>query len=281
MSYRERRVTAQDGLSLYVRDYGDPLSPATPVLCLTGLTRNSKDFSELAPRLASQRRVICPDYRGRGESAYDPNWRNYMPTTYLNDVFHILSALNLHRVVVVGTSLGGLLAMGLGATMPSSLAGVVLNDVGPHIEADGLGAIIKYIETDRPQADMEAAAATLRTMLPYLSRRDDRIWHKVAENTFREGDDGLLHFDWDPAIVRPFMKNPTIPDLWPLFRSIGHVPVLAIRGEISDLLSAACLEHMTAEMPALASITVPDTGHAPTLAEPEVRDALEDFIAGL
>ena len=121
MSFRERRVTSQDNLSLYLRDYGDPLSSATPVLCLGGLTRNSKDFRELAERLAGQRRVICPDYRGRGRSAYDPIWRNYTPTAYLTDVFHILSALNLHRVIVVGTSLGGLLAMGLGATMPSSL----------------------------------------------------------------------------------------------------------------------------------------------------------------
>lgn len=281
MDFRERRITSQDNLSLYLRDYGDPRSSATPVLCLTGLTRNSKDFRELAERLAGQRRVICPDYRGRGRSAYDPSWQNYTPTTYLNDVFQILSALNLHRVIVVGTSLGGLLAMGLGATMPSSLAGVVLNDIGPHIEADGLGAIIKYIETDRPQADMNAAAAVLKTMLPNLSRRDDRIWHKVAENTFHEGDDGLLHFDWDPAIVKPFLDKPTIPDLWPLFRAIGHVPVLAIRGEISDLMSADCLERMVAQNPKLVSVTVPDTGHAPTLSEPEVREVLDDFIAGL
>ena len=281
MAYVERRVTSQDNLDLYLRDYGDPLSPATPVLCLTGLTRNSADFAEFAERLAVDRRVICPDYRGRGRSAYDPDWRNYLPTTYLNDIFHTVSALNLHHFAVVGTSLGGLLAMGLGATMPSALAGVVLNDVGPHIEATGLGAIIKYIEVDRPQPDMEAAAATLKTMLPNLSRRDDRIWHKVAENTFRMGDDGQLHFDWDPDIVKPLLQNPTIPDLWPLFRALSHVPVMAIRGEISDLLSADCLDRMSAEMPELISVVVPETGHAPTLDEPEVREVLDGFIHGL
>lgn len=281
MAYRERRITSQDNLSLYLRDYGDPLSPRTPLLCLTGLTRNSKDFHELALSLSRERRVICPDYRGRGRSQYDTDWRNYAPPTYLGDIRQILAALNVHKVVVVGTSLGGLLAMGLGAMMPTALAGVVLNDIGPHIEAKGLGAIIDYIRQDRPQADLDAAGQMLKSMIPSLSRRDPDIWRKVAENTFRMGDDGMLHFDWDPSIVLPLLKSPGIPDLWPYFHTLRRLPVLCIRGGISDLLSEASLERMIQEKPEMKHVTVPDTGHAPTLSEPEVEQPLHDFIAAL
>jgi pimeloyl-ACP methyl ester carboxylesterase len=280
-AYRERRISSQDNLSLYLRDYGDPLSPRTPVLCLTGLTRNCKDFHDLALALSRDRRVICPDYRGRGRSQYDADWRNYIPPTYLADIHHILAALNVHKVAVIGTSLGGLLAMGLGALMPAALVGVVLNDIGPHIEPKGLDVIIDYIRRDRPQPDMDAAERTVKTMMPGLSRRDPDIWRKVAENTFRTGDDGLLHFDWDPSIVMPLLKNPGIPDLWPYFHALRHVPVMAVRGGISDLLSEACLERMIQEKPEMKHVTVPDTGHAPTLSEPEVEQPLHDFIAAL
>lgn len=279
--FRERRITSQDNLSLYVRDYGDPLAARAPVLCLTGLTRNSKDFHDLALQLAETRRVICPDYRGRGRSDHDPDWRNYLPPTYLGDIRQCLVALNIHRVVVVGTSLGGLLAMGMGALMPSALAGVVLNDIGPHIEPTGLGTIIEYIRVDRPQPDMDAAEETLKRLMPGLSRRDPDIWRKVAENTFLPAEDGLLHFDWDPSIVKPMLENPGIPDLWPYFGTLRHVPLLAIRGGISDLLSDACLERMIQEKPEMSHITVPDTGHAPTLSEPEVEGPLDEFLAAL
>lgn len=281
MAFRERRITSQDNLGLYVRDYGDPLSARTPVLCLTGLTRNSKDYHDLAVRLAGTRRVICPDYRGRGRSDHDPDWRNYLPPTYLGDIRQILVALNIHRFVVIGTSLGGLLAMGMGAMMPAALAGVVLNDIGPHIEPKGLGAIIEYIRVDRPQPDMEAAEDTLKRLMPGLSRRDPDIWRKVAENTFRRAEDGLLHFDWDPSIVKPMLENPKIPDLWPYFGTLRHVPVMAIRGGISDLLSDACLERMIQEKPEMTHVTVPDTGHAPTLSEPEAEGPLDEFLAAL
>src|SRR5713226_6270456 len=119
LRYRARHLTAQDGLQLFYRDYGNPHGSRVPLLCLTGLTRNSQDFADLAERCAGTRRVICPDYRGRGRSAYDPDWRRYEPMTYLNDIGHVLLANDIHRVVVVGTSLGGLLAMGLAVMRPT------------------------------------------------------------------------------------------------------------------------------------------------------------------
>ena len=155
--FRERHISAQDGLQLYWRDYGNALSPRLPVLCLSGLTRNSRDFTELAERLSLTRRVLCPDYRGRGFSARDPNWRNYEARTYLNDVLHVLTAADVHRAVVIGTSLGGLLAMALAVLRPTSVAGIVLNDIGPEITPGGLERILAYIGTNRPQPDWDTA----------------------------------------------------------------------------------------------------------------------------
>ena len=137
----------RDSLSLYIRDYGDPLDHRAPLFCLGGLTRNSKDFESLAERYSSDgRRVICPDYRGRGKSDYDTDWRNYDPRIYLRDIQDILSALNVHHVVVVGTSLGGILGMGMAVAMPGALTAVVMNDVGPKVETGGLDYIINYIK---------------------------------------------------------------------------------------------------------------------------------------
>src|SRR5579883_2367118 len=137
-SYRERHFRAQDDLELYYRDYGDPASPRLPALCLTGLTRNARDYEGLAERLSAERRVVSPDYRGRGRSQYDRDWRNYRPEVYLSDIRHLLIAANLERVVVIGTSLGGILAMALGVLQPAAVAAVVLNDVGPELGASGI-----------------------------------------------------------------------------------------------------------------------------------------------
>ena len=142
LDYAEKRYTSQDGLSLYYRDYGPSADGLTPVLCLPGLTRNSRDFSAISKRLMRERRVICPDFRGRGLSDHDPNWQNYEPTTYIGDIRHLLCALNIHRVFVIGTSMGGLLTMGMGAAMPTVLAGALINDVGADIGESGVEKII-------------------------------------------------------------------------------------------------------------------------------------------
>ena len=165
-AYHENYISAPDGLRLYVRDYGDPLSDATAVLCLGGLTRNSKDFDHVAQRLAGSRRVIALDYRGRGRSDYDPDWRNYKPETYLADIMTVLTALNVHPVVVCGTSLGGILAMGLAAVSPLAIAGAILNDVGPVVGGPGLQRILEYIGQDRPMANWDEATAEMKRLFP-------------------------------------------------------------------------------------------------------------------
>lgn len=280
MSYLERRVTTFDNLSLYIRDYGNPLDLRVPLFCLGGLTRNSKDFESLAERYSADgRRVICPDYRGRGQSQYDPNWANYDPRTYIRDIQDIFAALNVHRVVVVGTSLGGILGMGMGAAMPTALAAVVMNDVGPVVETEGLDFIIDYIKEDRPHDDWDAAVVTIKKMLPNLTFQDETIWLKMAENTFRKCDDGKLRFDWDVNIAKPLLVSDyKIPDMWPLFRALADIPALVLRGEESDILSPECFAEMQKVKPDLVAVEIPRAGHVPTLAEPESRAALDEFL---
>lgn len=277
-AFRERYTSSGDGLSLYWRDYGDPLAEAAPLLCLTGLTRNSKDFHRLALRHAGRRRVICPDYRGRGQSQYDPDWRNYRPDTYVEDLRHLLAAANVHKVVVIGTSLGGIVAMAMGAAMPTALAGVVLNDVGPEVDMRGVDRIVASMSTDRNHPDWAAAVRDARAMFPGVRLTTDEAWLGMAKNTFRLRDDGLIGFDWDVHIVKPLMAGEPLPDLWPLYHSLRHVPTLAIRGEVSDVLSLETFDRMAEENPNLHRITIPGIGHAPHLGEPEAVAAVEGFL---
>lgn len=276
--YRDRTFTAQDGLGLYYREYGDPLAPGTPVLCLSGLTRNSYDFHLLAGRLAAGRRVICPDYRGRGRSGRDRDWRNYQPRTYIADILALMAAANLHRVVVVGSSLGGLLAMGLAVAQPASLAAVVLNDVGPDINPGGLNRIRSYIGRDHPQPDWASAIRFVQETFSTVGEKREDDWRRIAEGTFRQGDDGRLHVDWDPAIARALEQVGPIPDLWPLFRALRPIPTLAFRGALSDVLTEATFDRMQREYPALIRCTVARVGHIPTLEEPEARHAFDAFL---
>ncbi|MGO8919091.1 MAG: alpha/beta fold hydrolase [Stellaceae bacterium] len=279
IGFRERHVTAQDGLRLYFRDYGDPLSPRLPLLCLSGIVRNSADFADFAARHAGERRVLALDYRGRGRSAYDSNWRNYEPLVYVNDIAHLIAAVGLDRVIVVGTSLGALLAMGLAVLKPMALGAVVLNDFGPEMVPGGIGRILGYIGQDHPQPDWPSAVRYLRQLLPTLSIRTEEGWLKFARGTFHEGADGRLHFDWDVALAKPLARSAgAVPDLWPYFRALGRIPTLAVRGALSDVLAAETFERMALAKPDLLRVSVPNAGHTPTLSEPEAAAAVDDFI---
>lgn len=276
--YRERRYLAEDGLSLYYRDYGDPLAAAIPVLCLPGLTRNSKDFHRLASRLAAGRRVICPDYRGRGLSDYDPDPANYNPMVHINDVRHLMTVTGLHRAVMVGTSFGGLLTMGLALAAPSAIVAAVLNDVGPEVADSGLDRIMAYIGRDNPQPDWDGATAEMKRMFPGLSFETDEEWLAGARGTWREGDDGLLHYDWDIRLAEAVGKARREFDPWALFRALRGMPVLAFRGGISDVLSPEIFEKMQDEHPELKAVTVPGAGHPLSLSEPQAVEALDEFL---
>jgi pimeloyl-ACP methyl ester carboxylesterase len=283
--YAERTFRAQDDVPIYYRDYGDPLSPLTPVLCLTGLTRNSRDFDALARRLAPTRRVLCMDYRGRGKSGNDPDWTNYKPETYANDVIHMLAAVNLHHVVIIGTSLGGLVAMGLGILRPTALAGVVLNDIGPHVAVEGRARIASYVGIDVRMPDWAAAGQHLRRHFgPVFADFDQARWEDYARSTFvEETAGGALRLNYDLRLgdaVRAQASQPT-PDLWALYKGLRHIPVLAIRGALSDVLDADTFERMAAEKPDLQRLVIGYRGHVPLLDEPESTDAIDRFLGAL
>lgn len=278
---RERFVTNRTGRRVFVADWGDPLDPRLPVLGLPGYARNVSDFAHVAERLAP-RRLVALDYRGRGRSDYETDWRAYDPRTLVADIQQVAIATGLHRFVAIGTSLGGILAMALAVTMPAALAGAVLNDIGPEATPGGADFLIDYMGRDRPQPDWPSAVAELQRMIPNLSLRTDAEWLAFARGTFREGSDGVLHVDWDPAIVKPVQHGAArATDLWPLFRALRPIPVLAIRGGVSMLLSAETFARMAEAHPRLRPVTLEGVGHAPTLGEPILQEALDDFLADL
>lgn len=277
--FRSCRYSAQDGLRLYYRDYGTDNGKA-PVLCLPGLTRNSADFHVLATRLAPQRRVICPDLRGRGRSAYDPNSENYTAHTYVLDLIHLLTVTGCHHVVVLGTSLGGLLAMGLGAFNPTAIAGVILNDIGPELNPVGVTRIRGYAGKDPGAMTLDEAVTRLRTLfsaaMPDLTEAQ---WIDEVKRSYREDDDGRYVLDYDPAISQAAGKEADQGlDLWPFFRALRHIPALSIRGALSDILSAETVTDMVAAKPDLQCATVANRGHTPMLDEPECLAAIDQFL---
>lgn len=282
MPFTEHRYTAGDGLSLYYRDYGSPPGSGhkPAVLCLGGLTRNSKDFHKPAERLAGDWRVVCPDWRGRGRSDYDPDPDHYRMETYVDDLRHLLAAAGLHQVVVIGTSMGGIAAMAMAAALPTSLAGVVLNDVGAVVPAAAVAPIIASIRSTHTFASWDEAEAVLRAYWPDPPAQTDEDWRELTRATFAERPDGRIGRDWDPAIADQLEKLPLgDTDLWPYFRALGNIPTGVVRGALSAILTADILGAMVAARPDLIHAEVPGVGHPPNLREQPSRDVIDAILA--
>jgi pimeloyl-ACP methyl ester carboxylesterase len=285
--FEERVIATVDGLAIYARDYA-PLEPVTglPVICLHGLTRNSRDFEIVAPRIAALgRRVVCPDMRGRGKSANDPDPAHYVPTVYAQDVIAVMDKLAIPKAVFIGTSMGGIITMVLAAVAPDRIAASVLNDVGHKFSPQGLSRIASYVGRTRPVASWAEAAEAVRAIIgsAYPERLDDEaFWLAFARRTFHEREDGLFETDYDPHIALAFTdfdEDAPPPDLTPFFTALAAKPMLSIRGAISDLFPADAVEAMRAIKPDLETATVENIGHAPMLDEPEAWDALLEFLA--
>ncbi|MCL6698757.1 alpha/beta hydrolase [Sphingomonas sp. NSE70-1] len=283
-AYQERRWTSRDGLTLFARDY-----PAAgeggrlPVICLHGLTRNSKDFEEIAPVIAGWgRRVIVADVRGRGQSGWDPNPKNYKPPVYARDVVEMMAALDIERAIFLGTSMGGLITMTLMAVRPRAIAAAVLNDVGPAVSPEGIARILGYAGKKTAINDWNDAANYVRqTQGVAFPDFQDEDWHRFAQRTFRQGPDGP-ELDYDPAIASPLSKPPSKLAPWIagfLFRRLARKrPTLLIRGGISDLISSDIADRMQRQAPGMKRVDVPNVGHAPMLTEPAAVDAIDKFL---
>jgi pimeloyl-ACP methyl ester carboxylesterase len=270
-----------EGLRLFSRVYAGPRADAPVVVCLHGLMRNSRDFGDLASHLAARYRVISPDVRGRGLSARDPNFNNYQIPVYLKDVLQLFAGLGVERASIIGTSMGGLMAMVLAAMQPGLVAGIVLNDVGPEIDPEGLERIRSYAGKLPPVTSWPQAVAQVRSIYgaawPGLS---DERWERIARLSFRANAQGLPVADADPLIAEPLRDTKVAaPNLWPLWGVLARVPMLAIRGASSDILSAATLDRMQREKPDLKVLTVANRGHTPLLDEPECLTAIDEFLA--
>lgn len=297
MNYTENHYTSHDGLSLYYREYG---AGDKTVICLPGLTRNCKDFESLAEGLSDRYRVITPDLRGRGQSDRDPRWKQYLPPTYVKDTWTLMDSLGIESAAIVGTSLGGLMAMIMADQQPHRLRGVVMNDVGPHVPVEAQVRLLHYVGRTPPQPDWQTAVDVTRKNYELAYPDEDAdFWSRQVRAAWRENADGLPEPDYDPAIgdsLRHAVKSMGLVrflqkigirrikginlDPWDNFRKM-NMPVLVIRGEISDILEPATLTKMHEIKPDLEVVEVPGRGHAPTLDEGVARRAIDNFLGRL
>lgn len=285
--FEERIIATIDELTIYVRDY-PPLEPQTgaPVICLHGLTRNSRDFEIIAPRIAALgRRVIVPDMRGRGRSANDPDPAHYVPAVYAQDVLKLMNDLGVAKAVFIGTSMGGLITLVIAATTEGRIAASILNDVGPQVNTSGLSRIANYVGNVQPVATLEEAAEAIRSTngAAFPDRLDDdAFWLGFARRTFRARDDGQFELDYDPHIALAFADfdpDAPAPDLMPYFHMLAKTPVLSVRGELSDILTPDGVDRMREAGERIEAVTIQGRGHAPMLDEPDAWDAILDFLA--
>jgi len=285
--YKDGYWWSPDGLRLHYRDY-----PATgagsddgrpPLLCLPGLTRNARDFEPLAGRLAGEWRLICPDMRGRAESAYAKDAMTYVPLTYMQDISRLLADLAITRFVAVGTSLGGISTMLMAATHREWLAGALLNDVGPALEEEGLARIRTYVGVNQSHPTwVHAARALADANADVYPGYDLQAWLAMAKRLYRLNSGGRIVLDYDMKVAEPIraMGSEAGVDMWPVMKAFSGIPTLLLRGERSDLLGAATAQRMAAEIgPGAELVTVPGVGHAPVLDEAESVAAIDRLLA--
>ena len=274
-----------DGLKLHYRDYPGGADGRPPILCMHGLTRNARDFAGLAARLSPAWRVIVPEMRGRGESDYADDAGTYNPVQYVEDVERLLAELGIDRFVSIGTSLGGLMTILLAQKDSRRLAGAVLNDIGPEIDEGGLDKIRSYVGQGRSFPTWMHAARSLEEIHndahPAYALED---WLEAAKRVMVLGQNGRISFDYDMAVGDAFRDadeggGAPAANLWQAFDALSGVPLLLVRGALSNLLSEDTVRQMKARIASMETVTVPDTGHAPTLEEPEAASAIDALLA--
>ena len=260
---------------LHVREWpGDLGRP--PLLCLPGVVRTGGDFETLVPIIAEGRRAIAVDYMGRGDSGRSKDTRRYGPEACVRDILDVTAALHVHGAVVIGTSFGGLLAMGLRSARPSLVRAVVMNDIGPDIGQDGASFVRDFVGHDPALDSVETCIAFLKDRLPPLSLDTDAAWQRMVELTYRRGEDGHFHPLWDTRLADRLGDK--TPDLWALWRGLADVPLLLVHAAESNILLPETVARMQAERPDMTVVTLPGIGHAPVLTEPDAVMALQRFL---
>ena len=254
-----------------------------PLLLMHGLTRNAADFEPLATILGERYRLIVPDQRGRGLSEWDPDPARYRPDVYAADMLVLLDGLGITAAGVIGTSMGGLIALVMIALRKAAVRCLVLNDVGPVVETAGLARIQGYVGPTAPMASWGEAAARCRAnnaeAFPDFGQAE---WLAFARRTCIEQADGRVAFAYDPQIAQSVAgaSPATVPlDLWPLWALVADIPVLVVRGARSDLLAAETVAEMVRRHSGVfEQAEVPRVGHAPILDEPAAVGPLTAFL---
>ena len=280
--FEDRYFSVRDGLRLHYRDYAGA-DDKPPLLCLHGLTRNARDWTDFAERYSPEHRVLALDFRGRAASDYDPDPSRYLPPVYAADVIEMLDQLGLNQAIFVGTSLGGLVTMIIAATAPDRIRAAIINDVGPDVHPEGIDRILTYVGKDVRFGSWDEAATRIASNSgASFDRYTHDDWVKMAKRNCRE-EDGEIRFDYDMAIAEPFKNvGPTLQvDLWPLFAALAQKPLLVVRGAKSDLLTAQTAVKMQAVAPRMKLAVIPGVGHAPELNEPEAVEAIDGFLDSL
>ena len=298
MNYSEHRYPSKDGLSLYYREYG---SSDKVIICLPGLTRNSKDFHDLATRLATDYRVICLDFRGRGQSEHDPKWRHYHPGTYARDTWKLMDEFSIEKFVVIGTSLGGLVAMIMSAQQGSRIKAIVMNDIGPEVNPVGITRILRNAGVKAEINNWQDAETRGKFMGAHAApNMPEEFWQQFARRTYRLNSNVIPELDMDPNIGVAIRKGVSLSnflvkirktgllkriggvfiDPWDSFRTV-YMPCLVLRGDISDVLSEEIVQRMQAAKPDLKSAVIPNRGHTPLLDELESLTAIDSFLNAL
>jgi pimeloyl-ACP methyl ester carboxylesterase len=286
LAIESRFISGPDGLKLHARDYGSSHMPGTPVLCLPGLSRTAADFDVIARALAKgaangPRRVVALDYRGRGLSDRDADWKNYDLRVENTDILACMDALSLEHAIFLGTSRGGLHTMMMAAIRPGVIKAAVLNDIGPVIEAQGLARIRGYIgKLPAPHSWPDAVDLAKRVMGGQFTSLTEADWLAYAQLTFEETD-GKFSPRYDTRLMKTLegldLEAP-LPTAWPQFEGLSNVPTLCVRGENSDLLSPATVAEMRERHSRFETHTVPGQGHAPLLMDEPTIQVIADFI---
>lgn len=277
-----RFYLSRDGLRLHYLDYPAP-SDALPLVCIPGLTRPAEDFETLALALNAQgRRVLALDYRGRGDSEWDPDWSHYDMDVEQDDILRALADANVAEAAFFGTSRGGLHTMRLAKAYAPLVHAAVLNDIGPELHVPGLVRIKSYVGKLPPLVSMrDAVGLTRMTAGSAFSGVTPEQWETHARRSFQERPEGVV-LRYDPELAHTLdgvAPDMTPEDFWPDFMALAEVPILTLRGENSDILTTEILARMEEAAPEMQTLIVPGQGHAPLLMDTLTIDRVADFLA--
>jgi len=282
--YRERSVQCISPAGLHhmaYTEWGDPANQRV-LVCVHGLSRVGRDFDALAAVLCKDYRVVCPDVVGRGRSSWLADPKHYVVPQYVADMVTLLARLDVNEVHWLGTSMGGLIGMGLAALPTSPISKLILNDVGPVIQIEAIKRIGEYLGQSPTFPDLSTALSYVRAVSASFGLKTEAQWKFLTEVSIKphaSQDQGFV-MHYDPAIAEPFKLQSAGSadiDLWPYYDAI-RCPVLVTRGELSDLLSRETVSQMRQRGPKAQTVEIPDVGHAPMFMEPDQIEVVRRFL---